>query len=85
MAASGAASESLEQGGSSARDSVGAEPPLGQGPAAGASLPEDTRDLVTPPASPENREVSSFEQHLEGFFRNRSKLLRKPVGLRMLA
>ena len=35
MAASGAASESLEQGGSSARDSVGAEPPLARAPLRG--------------------------------------------------
>ena len=66
MAASSAALESCEQGGSSAPDSAGAETPLGQGPVAGVSLPADSQDLVTPPASPEGRVVSSFEQQLEG-------------------
>ena len=59
---------------------MGADPPLGQGRAAGASLPEDTRDLVTPPASPENKEVSSFEQHLEGLLQESEQAAQEARG-----
>ena len=59
---------------------MGADPPLGQGRAAGASLPEDTRDLVTPPASPENKEVSSVEQHLEGLLQESEQAAQEARG-----